>query len=170
MSLEEVYDTYIDTVYKFFYIHSFDRALAEDLTSQTFLAFAESFDRSDTIREPKKFLYGIMRNVWLMHLREKYRRNEAFIEEIDNFPHYVEKEIDEYQSLPISQRAQEFISKLPEQQQRIVYMKLIEDIAIKDIAKEIGKDRGYVKTTYKRGLKNLRKLFEQYAAGEEVSS
>lgn len=159
MTLEEVYDAYLNTVYKFFYIHCFDRAVAEDLTAQTFLAFAEHYSKpGTTIRDAKKFLYGIMRNVWLMHLRDKYRRAETSMEEIEDIERYVEKTVVDYSGASIRERAVPYIERLPEQQQKIVYMRLINERSIKDIADDIGKDSNYVKTTYKRGVKNLRRL------------
>ena len=169
MNIEEAYDAYIDVVYKFFYIHCFDRAIAEDLTSETFLKFAERYAEPDNnIMDGKKFLYGIMRNVWLMYLREKYKRAETSLEELGDFDRYVENTIDDYSGASIRERAVPFIERLPEQQQKIVYMRLINEQSIKDIASNIGKDSNYVKTTYKRGVKNLRRLLELSGEPKEV--
>jgi RNA polymerase sigma-70 factor (ECF subfamily) len=169
MNLEEAYDTHIDTVYKFFYIHCFDRELAEDLTSDTFLKFAERYSYSaDSINDTKKFIYGIMRNVWLMHLREKYQRAETSLDEIGDFDRYVEKTVDDYSGTSLRDRAVPFIERLPEQQQKIVYMRLINERSLKDIASDIGKDNNYVKTTYKRGVKNLRTMLELSGEPKEV--
>lgn len=172
MNIEEIYDTYAETVYRFFYIKSFDKALAEDLTSQTFMALVDRMQNDpDSIIDSKKFLYGIMRNTWLLYLKEKYRRNEALLEDIDDFSQYVTQVVEEYQSEDEADRVRRFIDKLPQQQRDIVIRRLIDDVSIKDIALEIGKDRNYVKTTYKRGVNRVRTLMTQYATeGEEVTS
>lgn len=168
MELEEVYDTYIDTVYKFFYIHSFDKAIAEDLTSQTFLSFVETWKSAEHIQDPKKYLYGIMRNVWLMYLRDKYKRAETSIEDTENIERYVERTVADYSGMSVRERAMPYIERLPEQQRNIVQMRLIQEQSVKDICDATGKDSNYVKTTYKRGVKNLRSMLEQGGAPKEV--
>jgi DNA-directed RNA polymerase specialized sigma24 family protein len=42
-------------------------------------------------------------------------------------------------------------------------MRLLEEMSIADIAIYTGKDRNYVKTTYKRGVKRLREIVESGA-------
>jgi RNA polymerase sigma-70 factor, ECF subfamily len=168
MTIEEAYDAYIDTVYKFFYINCFDRAIAEDLTSQTFLAFAERYQVGGAIGDYKKFIYGIMRNVWAGYLRDRYRRAETSLEDVDAFERAIEKSVDDYSGASLRDRAMPYIERLPEQQRKIVFMRLINELSIKDIVHETGKDSNYVKTTYKRGVKNLRNMLEQTAELKEV--
>lgn len=159
MDIAQVYDEYADKVYNFFYIKSFDRTTAEDLTSQTFMAVLQKMQDPDyVIQDGKKFVYGVMRNVWLMYLRQKYQRNEAFVENIEDFGGYVEEETDIYETLTVKQRAELFINKLPDKQREILTMRLLEGLSIKDICGATGKDSNYVKTTYKRGVKSLRAL------------
>jgi DNA-directed RNA polymerase specialized sigma24 family protein len=63
MNIGDFYDQYVGKVYKFFYIKTLNRHIAEDLTSQTFIALVESLG-SKKIDNPQKYLYGIMRNNW----------------------------------------------------------------------------------------------------------
>lgn len=162
MDIEAAYERHADAVYRFFYIKCFDTATAEDLTSQTFMALVERTHASDAeeILDTKKFVYGVMRNVWLMYLRKKYQRNERLVEELDehNFGNYVEESIEEYAGLTIKQRAEAFINRLPDRQRDIVSRRLLYEQSVSEICQETGKDSNYVKTTYKRGLKRLREL------------
>jgi RNA polymerase sigma-70 factor (ECF subfamily) len=159
MSLEEVYDLHAGKVYKFFYIKCFDRDLAEDLTSQTFMVLVERMQaEAANIEDHKKFLYGVMRNIWLMYLRKKYRQNERSTAFLEDFEEYVNGEVEEYEARTIKQRAEVFIDRLPARQKEVVSLRLLEDHSIKDIAEYLHKDRNYVKTTYKRGLKHLKEL------------
>ena len=159
MDIEEAYERHVDVVYRFFYIKSLDRDVAEDLTSQTFLVLVERMKNdAPPIRDTKKFVYGVMRNVWLMHLRKKYQRNEQAIEDIEDFAVYVEEEIEDYSQKTVKQRAEVYVNQLPERQKYIVTMRLLEERSIKDIAAVTGNDINYVKTTYKRGVRRLREL------------
>lgn len=159
MTIEEVYDLYADKVYRFFYIKCLNRQIAEDLTSQTFVALVEKrLDPSYFVADNKKFVYGVMRNVWLMYLRQKYQRAEHLVEEIDDFVCYVDLEVDDYEVRSIKQRAEIFIKCLPEKQRAVVTMRLLEELSVKNICELTGKDSNYIKTTYKRGFKNLKTL------------
>lgn len=185
MTVEEAYDAYADTVYRFFYIKCLDTATAQDLTSQTFMVLVERLHdlqdghtdgRTDehnlsdaygdsrivhTVRDTKKFVYGVMRNIWLMYLRKKYQRNEQAVEDIEDFAAYVDDEIADYTEQSPRQRAEVFINQLPDRQRTVVAMRLLEEQSIKQIAVSLDKDINYVKTTYKRGLKRLRQLAQE---------
>lgn len=160
MNIEEVYEDNIDKVYKFFYIKSLNKEIAEDLTSQTFMILIEQMQMSKdyVINDHKKFVYGVMRNVWLMYLRDKYARTEQSIEQLEDFESYVVEEVQDYEGQSPKERVSTYIDRLPERQKVIVNMRLIEELSIKDIAHMLDKDRNYVKTTYKRGIKSLRGL------------
>lgn len=158
MSLEAFYDEHVDKVYKFFYIKCLDRSTAEDLTSDTFTLFIEQA-QAQTIKDNKKYLYGIMRNTWLQFLRKKYQQALTDIENIEDFGDHVEANIIHFDKAETStNRLLPYIEKLPEKQRLIISKRLLEDMSVSDIASELGKDRNYVKTTYKRGIASLRAL------------
>jgi RNA polymerase sigma factor (sigma-70 family) len=121
----------------------------------TFISYLESQGHSHIEKDAHKYLYGIMRNTWANYLRDKYRQPIVSIDE-ETFESIVDRTVKHYEDMSTQQRAIETINQLPEKQQKVLHMRLIEEIPIKDIAKELGKDRNYVKTTYKRGLKNLK--------------
>lgn len=162
MKIEDVYDAHVEKVYRFFYIQCLDATTTEDLTSQTFMMLCEQMQNPDKlIRDHKKFLYGIMRNIWLMHLRKKYQRHETPLEGLEEFEDYVDAEIEVYESLTVKQRAEIVINRLPEKQREVVAQRLLQERSIRDIAVALGKDTNYVKTTYKRGLKRLKQLIQE---------
>ena len=164
MGIEKLYDQYADKVYTFFYIKNFDIVVAQDLTSQTFMVIVEKLSDPDyVINQDGKFVYGVMRNVWLQYLQRKYRHQENAVAEMDDFEAYVTESVDEYEEKTVKQRAEVFINMLPEKQCEIVTLRLLNELSIKDICRHTGKDSNYVKTTYKRGLKRLKLLVAEQA-------
>ena len=153
---EQFYSDNIDKIYKFFYINCFDVKTAEDLTSQTFLAFIEKSDND--VLNPQKYLYGIMRNVWLLYLRDKYDHTAHTVDIDEDFETYAEKAVSEYENKATDEKLQELVNKLPEKQRQVIIMKYFHNMNVKDIAQELQKDKNYVKTTVKRGLKTLRNV------------
>jgi RNA polymerase sigma-70 factor (ECF subfamily) len=158
--LEDFYEAYVGKVYKFFYINCLDKQAAEDLTSSTFIAFMDKIAEK-SIQDRKKYLYGIMRNVWAGFLRDKYNHNVISIENIDNFEVYSEESVSSYENSDLSQRALVFINQLPKSQQIVARMRLIDGKTLPEISQQLGKNMAYVKTTQNRAIKSLKRLLRQ---------
>ena len=158
--LETFYDEYVEKVYKYFYINCFNRSVAEDLTSQTFVAFIAK-TKEAKIDDNKKYLYAIMRNTWMDYLRSKYKEAIESIESIEDFEDHTLQTIDGFESKNIKQRAQTYIEKLPNKQRQVAHMRLIEEMTLKEIAKNLGKKVSYVKTTQNRAIKSLRLMLDR---------
>ena len=166
--LSQVYNDHLDCVYGFFYYRTASRHIAEDLTSSTFLIFVDKVRNAASISDPEKYLYGIMKKVWLRHLQNKYRQQEVYLESIDDFDAYVAEHNDSEAAQSVELRVERYISQLPSAQQIVMRMRLIEQKTLQEICSELQKDMNYVKTTQKRGIATLKKLLEQYPelAGE----
>ena len=158
--IEGVYRRNVEKLYRFFYFKVLNQQVAEDLTSETFMALAEKIStlpvHDDTLFE--KYLYGIAKNKWNMYLREKYKRGEFEVENIDDFSEYVSSEVREMQSRSLKDRALCFINLLPTAQRIVATLRLIEGLLPKEIAVKIHKPINYVKVTLRRALRRLEEL------------
>lgn len=159
MPAEKIYENNVGRIYKFFYSRVLDRHIAEDLTSDVFAAFLEKIN--DDIAEPTNYLYGIAKNVWLKHLRDKYSSKIDFYENIEDFKEYIDLEVEKVESQSYLDKASLFIEKLPKKQQEIARLRFLDGLKIKEIAEKLGKEKSYVKTTQNRALKSLKKLFNE---------
>lgn len=168
-TIESIYTEHVEKLYRFFYYKVLDRQTSEDLTSDTFLAFAEKFEGLKKENDyPVKYLYGIARNVWNGYLRKKYKFSEYYTDSLDDFSKLVDDELVSISVMDLRSRAMKFIEMLPDKQRDIAKMRLIEEIPPKDIAKEIGKSTNYVKVTQRRAMRNLERLIaESYLSTQE---
>jgi RNA polymerase sigma-70 factor, ECF subfamily len=159
MSIGTLYNQQFDKIYGFFYWKTFSKQNAEDLTSETFLIFAEKYAESpEDILDKEKFLFGIMRNVWLRHLQNKYKLNEVLTEDFDSFvSETVELEVDSTDE----QRVMKFVERLPTKQAKVMRLRLINRLPLSEICTVLNKDMNYVKTTQRRGIANLKKLISE---------
>ena len=159
LTVDAVYTANVEKLYKFFYFKVLDKQTAEDMTSDTFLAFAEKFEKlpkdSDTL---EKYLYGIAKNVWNGYLRQKYKQPESLTDEIDDFSRFVEQENDEIQSLSLKGRALKFIEMLPPKMRVVAMLRLIDGLTPTEISVRINKTVNYVKVTLRRALRRLEEL------------
>ena len=167
--LEAFYDTYIDTVYKYFYINCLNRHVAEDLTSATFVAFVDK-TQSTQMQDWKRYLYGVMRNIWADHLREKYRQVVESLEAIEDFEQHVDQSVTNFETSDLKARARQFIERLPQKQREIATMRFLQGCNIKEIAAQLDTSVSHVKTTQNRAIKSLKKMLaEPHITGGQVS-
>jgi len=160
MDLPQFYEEHINKVYKFFYIKSLNRAVAEDLTSQTFIEFVEKCKTTD-IESPTKYLYGIMRFVWIAYLREKYQHQITYVEDIEDFEDYSTRTVSDYESRSAHQRALDLIEDLPAKQHEVLNIRIIQNKSVKETALIMGKTSNYVKTMQHRALVTLRSRIQE---------
>lgn len=158
--LENLYNDNFKKIYKFFFYKSFDKQTAEDLTSETFLAFAEYLKNGKEVDNAKALLFRIGSNIFNQHLRRKYQEvnidneNLDFYESLTNYNESVSTD-ESFIKLVTS-----YIEKLPSKQKKILFMRLIEKKSLSIIAEELEKDMNYVKTTQRRGIARIKELIE----------
>ena len=67
----QIYDQYIDKIYRFVYLKVDGQETAQDVTSKVFIKGWESYQKSGSnIKNPGAFLYQIARNAVVDHYRE----------------------------------------------------------------------------------------------------
>ena len=165
--LEDVYSTNVEKLYRFFYFKVLNKQVAEDLTSDTFMALAEKVNTLSKDKESlEKYLYGIAKNKWNMYLRDKYTHVEFSTEDIDDFSHYVASEVEEMERRSLKERALYFIEMLPPKLKVVAMMRLIEGLLPTEIAVRLKKPLNYVKVTLRRALRRL----EELIAGSRMSA
>ncbi len=157
--LNSLYEKEASSVYRFFYFKFFDKVTAEDLTSEVFLAFAQKVAQNKRMDDPRRYLYGIVKLVFVRYLRKKYISKMFVRVPVEEFAGRVDIFLEEVDSKPtIEEFALEYIQKLPEKQKMIAQMRFVEKMDLAEICEKLGKDMNYVKTTQKRAIAALKKL------------
>jgi RNA polymerase sigma-70 factor (ECF subfamily) len=162
MSDEDIYNRHFKKVYGFFMAKTFNRYLAEDLTSDVFTTAFEQFQNSSKqIIDKEKYLYGVMKLTWLTYLRQKYANLESSDENIEDYAVYAEQTIEETCAKSLIDRALPYIEQLPDRQRDIMLLRFRDGLSLKQICQQTGKDMNYVKTTQRRGLASLKRVVER---------
>jgi len=162
----QIYDQYIDKIYRFVYLKVSSQEIAEDITSKVFLKGWEAFQKGQKgtpgeIKNPGAFLYQIARNAVIDHYREKGRSKvvavDASQELVDPGTNAQDKAILNA-DLGIVKTA---ILKLKKEHQDIIIWHYLEDMSINDIAEMLDKPAGTVRVILHRGLKDLRDIIQE---------
>ena len=142
-----------------FFMRATGRAdLAADLTAETFARALESLETYDPARgRPDQWLFGIARNVLSSSYREG--RVQSTAREHLGMPRLL---IDDQASEAIArlveddEQATSALGLLPEQQQRAIHARVLQDRDYAEIADELRCSEAVVRQRVSRGLRTLR--------------
>jgi RNA polymerase sigma-70 factor (ECF subfamily) len=158
-SFQELYESYARDVYRFALYLSGDRALAEDVTSETFIRVWSSPEpvRLATV---KAYLLAIARNLCLMERRRSWRR-QALDETLADNGRNVARETETKDELSRVLRA---LEQLPEADRAALLMRADEGLAYEEIAAALGLPVATVKVKVHRARLKLAQIRNQGVA------
>ena len=157
-AFEQIYNLYIDRIYRFIYFKVGTVQEAEDLTSQTFLKIWQhaTEGKLKTKESFQAFAYQVARNTVIDHYRSSQkRRNEVDLQNAINISDVtsIEKDIDIKIDL---KNLEEKIRQLKNEYQEVIILHYINELSTKEIAKIIDKKKGATRVLLHRALKALK--------------
>ncbi|MBV9610971.1 MAG: sigma-70 family RNA polymerase sigma factor [Acidobacteriaceae bacterium] len=153
---DAIYERHFELVYFFILGRVHDRAIAEDLTSETFhkaLANLSSYQPGDT--PFAAWLYRIAANAMADQYKRANRERRGAVAMLEPAaqPASTPQEMEYVERRTLLSR---LIEKLPEMQRRIIQERFIEERSVKEIASRLEKSEGAVKQLQFRALRTLR--------------
>ena len=153
----QLYDAYMERIYRFVYFRVEDQQTAEDITSQVFLKAWGNLGRFRFSRTPYlAWLYTIAHNAVIDHYRT--RKVTTALEDVQlsqpDYSEAVEHEIDvtvEMKSVKAAMRT------LTDEQQQVLTLKFMDGLSNNEIARHLGKREGAIRALQMRGLQALAK-------------
>jgi RNA polymerase sigma-70 factor (ECF subfamily) len=157
----QLYDAYMERIYRFVYFRVEDQQTAEDITSQVFLKAWSNLDRFSFNRTPYlAWLYTIAHNAVIDHYRT--RKVTAALDDVQlsqqDHAEVVENEIDLTAEMKTIKEA---LQTLTDDQQKVLTLKFIEGMSNSEIARHLGKREGAIRALQMRGLQALAKQLEE---------
>lgn len=161
----KIYKCYKDnfeSIYKFFYYKTYSKEIAEDLTSEVFLTFAEILKGQKEIENIRAFLYGIAKNIFIKFLQEKYQKEINLSTLPDNFEEYAISEVKRADFSSYEDKLKSLIQYIPVKQREIMHLRFVEKLSLAEICQRLDKNMNYVKTTQKRAIKSVKSLLKDH--------
>ena len=161
----ELYDAFVERVYRYLYFRTGNHTEAEDLTEQVFLKAWEAIGRYRWQGRPfLAWLYRLAHNTHIDHVRSRKPTTSLNNDErpIELASPTASAEI--ARALDADQLARALGELTPDQQQVIV-MKFIEGLDNEQIAQSMDKREGAIRALQMRALMSLRRVLE--AQGEK---
>jgi RNA polymerase sigma-70 factor, ECF subfamily len=155
----ELYRLYVDTVFRYIYYRVSTRALAEDLTSETFVrALRRITTFSWQGRDFGAWLVTIARNLVADHFKSSRHRMEVSTGEmLDSNEVEASPEDSVLESLS-NQALLEAVHRLNDQQRECVTLRFLQGLSVAETADIMGKNEGAIKTLQYRAVRTLARL------------
>ncbi len=154
----ELYDLYVEPVYRFIFFKISNREEAEDATSEVFLKawnYVRNPDKS--VENFRQLVYAIARNHVIDIYRERAKQQSS---SLDDHPELAAKE-DLERDVGIKLEAHALLvhmQTLKQDYQDVLQLRYVEGLSVKDIAGIMNKPYGNVRVLLHRATKKLKDL------------
>lgn len=153
-AMEEMYESYAPTVFKYLMCLTHDRALSEDLTADTFETAFRSIEKYRGDSKLSVWLCGIAKHLYFAERRRLDKMqwtdisSEPLISSQDIERDYVLKE----QKLSLYRELQQ----LPPDMREVFYLRMTGDMTFDEIGDIMGRSGNWARVTFYRGKEKLR--------------
>lgn len=160
----ELYDHYIERIYRFIFFKVGNREEAEDVTSEVFLK-AWNYLTDERRVEVKSFsglIYTIARSRLIDFYRTKSRRQECSIDYVPELELAVtDKQLSAVANIHDIETVLSAVKKMKQSYQEVILLRYLDELSISEIAQILNKSNGSVRVLLHRALKLLQSLVKQ---------
>ncbi len=150
--ISDIYRENMQSIYRYCLFRTNSYQDAEDLTAEVFLKLLEHYGKIQQNRV-LPWLFKVAGNLCINHKRKMV--NFRFSRERPEI-------VQEYFQSPWEDEAVwQALKHLSLKQLQVIYLRTVEDMSFKDIAKFLSKREGAVKMTFYRGIKALRETLKE---------
>ena len=159
MTLDELYDRHGEEMYRFLAFRLDTPQDAEDVLQETFFRLARYRVRWPFIRDPRAFVFKVLRNESNRFLGRAVRRRQGEMLAKRDSPTAVIVDPPPPPGIdPASLKAA--LAALPGEQSEVVILKVFEGFSFREIARICGLSLNTAASRYRYGLEKLRSLLE----------
>ena len=160
----EIYDRYALALYQYVHLRVGDRALAEDITSEIFVAFIDSLQGKNAPRYSLRgWLFGVARNLIAHHYRDAGKLPQVTLEE------WVPADIKDPEaqllhSIDVEQ-TRHALRMLNTEQQEVLILRFGQLMSLRETAEVMGKSVSAIKSLQFRAVETLRQILDVSSEG-----
>jgi RNA polymerase sigma-70 factor (TIGR02952 family) len=152
----ELYDHYVTMVHRYVYHRVGDRALAEDVTSETFVRALRRIDSlSFQGRDVGAWLVTIARNIVLDHVKSSRYRLEVATADMRDADQVSDGPEDAVLAHLGNRELLQCVQQLGSEQQECIVLRFIHGLSVSETAEIMGKKDGAIKALQHRAVRRL---------------
>lgn len=156
--MENLYNTYVDDIFRYLMFRLKNREKALDLTQEVFVRMWQSYlSKGKEVEYPKALLYKIAHNI----LVNSYERDKIY-DSLDNLSEDGFEVEDQTQKTSFEIKdLNDALDKLPEKYSDLIMLKYIEGFSIKEIAEMYDETENVISVRLHRALGYLEKIYNE---------
>ena len=157
VAFEQLYEFFIDRIYRFLLYRVGDSHLAEDLTSTVFMKAWQSIDRYQERGVPfGSWLYKIARNVVADHFRTD--RGDVSLDGVAMVLPVGVDPSDSVEKRFTQKQIRQALGSLKRDQRQVIILHFFDGLTYSAVAEVMGKREGAIRTIQYRALRSLRSV------------
>lgn len=154
MDLEKIYELYFNDIYKYIYGLSRNKAVAEDITSETFLKAIKNIDSS--VVNVRAWLFTIAKNLYFTYQkREKIYSNEE-VEQVSDSD-ILDNMVTSESALTLHK----YLHLLGEPYKEVFMLRVFGELSFLNIGEIFSKSDTWSRVTFYRAKTKILKLMEE---------
>ncbi|OGZ24201.1 MAG: hypothetical protein A2896_00450 [Candidatus Nealsonbacteria bacterium RIFCSPLOWO2_01_FULL_43_32] len=151
----DIYDKYIDKIFRFIFLKVKSPEIAEDLCSEVFLRGWQSFKGGNKIDNIQAFLYQIARNLLVDHYREAGKNQVISMEYAPTLASSQDLEEKAWLQSDLGQ-VKAALAKINDDYREVIIWYYLDELKVPEIAKILNKPEGTCRVLIHRALKALK--------------
>ncbi|WP_462410656.1 RNA polymerase sigma factor [Neobacillus sp. Marseille-QA0830] len=167
MDWEKIWIDHWKEIYVFVFLRTRHKQEAEDITQETFIRAIRTEGRyaDETVNIPA-LLKTIARNLIIDRWRKKQKTEDPLPLEPEQV--LVDKGNDLGRMLEQKEQVAYALSLLKEEQRKVIVLRLLQGLSIKETAAQLGKSENYVKVTQFRAIQRIKELVKKQFVEEAL--
>lgn len=167
----EIYDKYVDQIYKYIYFKVGSREDCEDITEQVFLNAFEKINQFKFNGPPFiAWLYKIAQNLVVDHYRKKNKVIEFPLEKIVLPTSSKDNPENIYWGNLTMEGLYQALSNIRDEQREVIILRFIEGLSTAEVAEVMSKSSGAIRALQYRALKSLNKILSFDKLTEKIKA
>lgn len=155
----ELYDRYVDVVFRYVLFRVRDRELAEDVTSETFLrALRRITSVTYQGRDVGAWFVTIARNLMLDHVKSSRFRLEVATADVDDTRRVESGPENQVLSKVTRAALLECVGQLGDDQRECIVLRFLQGLSVAETARVMARNEGAVKALQHRAVRRLAQL------------
>jgi RNA polymerase sigma-70 factor (ECF subfamily) len=159
------YDDALAQVYGYIAARCDRRSVAEDLTSETFLAAVDAVRRDNPPAVSLPWIIGVARHKLVDHWRRLTRETSGLRALVDEHPD-ADRE-DESDAQIDALQARETLAKLAPHHQAVLTLRYLDDLSVPEVAALLGRTLHATESLLVRARKAFRRAYDDQSPGTE---
>jgi len=153
----DAYDQYAEVILRHAYLRVNSRAIAQDLTSETFMKTWQFIANGGEVKKFKSFLYRVCNNLVIDYYRSKAKTNVSLEDVAEQSEPAEDLPYENIDTGIAYESVKKHLDSLPQEYKQILIHRYIDELDILEIKEITGKSVTNIYTIIHRGLKMIRK-------------